>query len=118
MLRNDLIPYDCRGSHLTGRPKLMVRTTQTRLSEMPLFQSETYTRTTTEFFPGSQLDSEAGSHTNGNLVLDRGGPPGDPRKPLRSNLLRSRSRPARISSRDCLYNSNPGITTGRHPGSV
>jgi hypothetical protein len=103
---------------VTGGEAKLVRTTQT--VGIPLFQFGIFSDTDLSFFPGPNFDFGGRVHTNGNLFLDSGGPAGaTPTQTGTVQLwLRSPVTASKDILRDCLSNSNPESTTGRHPGSV
>jgi hypothetical protein len=102
----------------TGGEAKLVRTTQT--VGIPLFQFGIYSDTDLSFFPGPNFDFGGRVHTNGNLFLDSGGPAGaTPSQTSTDQLwLRSPVTASKDILRDCLSNSNPESTSGKHPGSV
>ena len=103
---------------VTGGEAKLVRTTQT--VGIPLFQFGIYSDTDLSFFPGPNFDFGGRVHTNGNLFLDSGGPAGaTPTQTSSVQLwLRSPVTASKEILRDCLSNSHPESTNGRHPGSV
>src|SRR5437016_3271681 len=103
---------------VTGGEAKLVRTTQT--VGIPLFQFGIYSDTDLSFFPGPNFDFGGRVHTNGNLFLDSGGPAGaTPNQTSAVQLwLRSPVTASKDILRDCLSNSHPESTNGRHPGSV
>jgi hypothetical protein len=102
----------------TGGEAKLVRTTQT--VGIPLFQFGIYSETDLSFFPGPNFNFGGRVHTNGNLFLDSGGPAGaTPAQTATTQLwLASPVTVVKNVFRDCLSNTNPESTTGKHPGSV
>src|SRR5258705_257358 len=102
----------------TGGEAKLLRTTQT--VGIPLFQFGIYSDTDLSCFPGPNFDFGGRVHTNGNLLLDSGGPAGaTPAQTGSAQLwLRSPVTATKDILRDCLSNSNPESVNGRHPGSV
>jgi hypothetical protein len=103
---------------VTGGEAKLVRTTQT--VGIPLFQFGIYSETDLSFFPGPNFNFGGRVHTNGNLFLDSGGPSGaTPTDTGKNQLwLGNPVTAAKDILRDCLSNTNPESTSGRHPGSV
>jgi hypothetical protein len=101
-----------------GAEVKLQRTTQT--VGIPLFQFGIFSETDLSFFAGPNFDFGGRVHTNGNLFLDSGGPAGaGPTDTTKNQLwLRNPVTAAKDILRDCLSNTNPESTTGKHPGSV
>jgi hypothetical protein len=104
----------------TGGAVKLTRTTQT--VGIPLFQFGIFSDTDLSFFPGPNFDFGGRVHTNGNLFLNSGGPAGatptQAYPPTVQLWMRSPVTASKDIMRDCLSNTNPESTSGRHPGSV
>jgi len=100
-----------------GEVKLQ-RTTQT--VGIPLFQFGIFSQTDLSFFPGPNFSFGGRVHSNGNIFLDSGGPSGATPTQTTVNQLWLSNPVTAVGDilRDCLSNTNPESTTGRHPGSV
>ena len=96
----------------------LTRTTQT--VGIPLFQFGIFSQTDLGFFPGPNFNFGGRVATNGNLFLNSGGPAGaTPTQTTVNQLWLASPVTAHLDIfRDCLSNTNPESTTGKHPGSV
>jgi type IV pilus assembly PilX-like protein len=96
----------------------LTRTTQT--VGIPLFQFGIFSQTDLSFFPGPNFNFGGRVATNGNLFLDSGGPAGAlPTQTTVNQLWLASPVTAHLNIfRNCLSNTNPESTTGKHPGSV
>jgi len=96
----------------------LTRTTQT--VGIPLFQFGIFSQTDLSFFPGPNFNFGGRVATNGNLFLDSGGPANaTPTQTTVNQLWLSSPVTAHLNIfRDCLSNTNPESTSGKHPGSV
>src|SRR4029077_10769308 len=103
---------------VTGGEAKLQRTAQTVGN--PLLQFGIFSETALNFFSRPTLNFRGRWHSNGNLFLASGGPANASPTDTGKNQLWL-ANPVTVAKdvlRDCLSNTNPESTSGRHPGSV